>query len=164
MRKIIITALALILLSSSLIYAQGPGGPPERRREKLQDLAIWKMLEVLDLSQEQTDQFLPALREMQKQEARLQEERKKMLDELEKAMTQGGSEKEVRQIIYQVRQLGKQGEEIRERFFTQAESILNIQQLGRLVLFQDRFERKMREMMREMQEQRMHEMQEKERR
>jgi len=163
MRKIIMATLAFILLSSSLIYAQGPGGPPERRREKLQDLAIWKMLEVLDLSQEQTDRFLPALREMQKQEARLQEERKKMLDELERAMTQGGSEKEVRQIISQVRQLGKQGEEIRERFFTQAESILTIQQLGRLVLFQDRFERKMREMMREMQEQRMHEMQEKER-
>ena len=163
MRKIIITALALILLSSSLTRAQGPGGPPERRREKLQDLAIWKMLEVLDLSQEQTDKFLPALREMQKQEARLQEERKKMLDELERAMTQGGSEKVVRQIISQVRQLGKQGEEIRERFFTQAESILTIQQLGRLVLFQDRFERRMREMMREMQEQRMREMQEKER-
>jgi len=163
MRKMALAALALILLSSSLICAQGPGGPPERRKEKLQDLAIWKMLEVLDLSQEQTDKFLPALREMQKQEARLQEERKKMLDELERAMTQGGSEKEVRQIISQVRQLGKQGEEIRERFFTQAESILTIQQLGRLVLFQDRFERRMREMMREMQEQRMHEMQEKER-
>ena len=163
MRKMIMAALALILLSSSLIWAQGPGGSPERRREKLQDLAIWKMLEVLDLSQEQTDKFLPALREMQKQEARLQEERRKMLDELEKAMTQGGSEKEVRQIISQIRQLGKQGEEIRERFFTQAESILTLQQLGRLVLFQDRFERRMREMMREMQEQRMQEMQEKER-
>jgi hypothetical protein len=163
MRKIIMAGLALILLSSSLIYAQGPGGPPERRREKLQDLAIWKMLEVLDLSQEQTDKFLPALREMQKQEARLQEERKKMFDELERAMTQGGGEKEVRQIISQVRQLGRQGEEIRERFFTQAESILTIQQLGRLVLFQDRFERRMRETMREMQEQRMQEMQEKER-
>src|SRR5574341_1533793 len=159
----ILAVLASILLSSTLINAQGPGGPPEKRREKLQDLAIWKMLEVLDLSQEQTDKFLPALREMQKQEARLQEERKKMLDELERAMTQGGSEKEVRQIIYQIRQLGKQGEEIRERFFAQAENILTIQQLGRLVLFQDRFERKMREMIREMQEQRMHETQEKER-
>ncbi len=164
MRKMTVAALALILLSSSIIYAQRPGGSPERRREKLQDLAIWKMLEVLDLSQEQTDKFLPALREMQKQEARLREERSKMLDELERVMTQRGSEKEVKQIIYQIRQLGKQGEENRERFFDRAESILTIEQLGKLVLFQDRFERKMREMMREMQEQRMHEMQEKERR
>ena len=161
MRKIILAVASIILLSTALSWAQGPGGPMEKRRERMQDLAMWKLLEVLDLSGEQTDKFLPALREMQKQEEQLQEQRRMLLQELERIITQGESEKEVREVIQQLRMLGKQGEAVRERFFAQAESILTVQQLGRLVLFQDRFERRMREMMREMQEEKMREFQEK---
>jgi hypothetical protein len=160
MRKIIILLSVLLFTGAVTAWGQGFGGPsPQERREKLQDLAVWKMLEVLDLSQERTDRFLPALREMQKQEAQLQEQRMRLLQELERRMTQGGSEKEVREVIQQLRMLGKQGEAVRERFFNQAESILSVQQLGRLVLFQDRFEKRMREMMKQMQEEKWHEFQ-----
>lgn len=160
MRKFIYLLSALVLTSTLTLWAQGFGGPPpQERRERLQDLAVWKMLEVLDLSQEQTDKFLPALREMQKQEGELQEQRRKLLMELERRMTQGGSEKEVREVIQELRMLGKQGEAVRERFFNQAEKILSVQQLGRLVLFQDRFEKRMREMMRQMQEEKWHQFQ-----
>ncbi len=160
MRKIIILLSALLLTGTVSVGAQGFGGPPpQERRERLQDLAVWKMLEVLDLSQEQTDKFLPALREIQKQEAQLQEQRMSLLQELERRMTQGGSEKEIREVIKELRMLGKQGEAVRERFFSQAESILSVQQLGRLLLFQDRFEKRMREKMRQMQEEKWHQFQ-----
>jgi len=162
MRRAVILSTALFFICTVPLWGQGLGGPPpQERRERLQDLAVWKLLEVLDLSREQTDKFLPALREMQKQEAQLQEQGMRLLQELERNMTQGGSEKEIREIIGQLRMIGKQGEAVRERFFSQAESILSTQQLGRLVLFQDRFEKRMREMMKQMQEEKWREFQKK---
>lgn len=164
MKKYLVTICLFVLANLAVTLAQGPGEPPERRRERMQDLAVWKMLEVLDLSQEQTDRFLPALREMQKQEARLEEERRKLLDDLEQALSQEGDSKRIASIVQQLRGLGKQGIEAKEGFFRQAEDILTVQQLGKLILFQDRFERRMREMARELNEQKMREFQNRERR
>ena len=162
MRKYLMTMGAIFLANLALVWAQGPDDMPERRRERMQDLAIWKMLEVLDLSDEQTDRFLPAFRQMQKQEARLQEERRRLIDELEQALSQGGKPQRINNLIQQVRGLERQGEEIKEGFFKQAEDILTIQQLGKLILFQDRFERHLREMIRQTREERMRELQERE--
>jgi Mg2+ and Co2+ transporter CorA len=133
---------------------------PEKRKERMQDLAVWKMLEVLDLSDEQTDKFLPALRQMQKQEERLQMERQRVLDELERALS-GGEEREVSDLIGQIKELERQAASIREDFFRQAGSILTVPQLGKLILFQDRFEKRLREMMMEQQMERWRQMQEK---
>ena len=150
----------LLLLGSVSVWAQMGKEMPEKRKERMQDLAVWKMLEVLDLSDEQTDRFLPALRQMQKQEERSQMERLRLLDELEQALSEG-EERKVSGLIGQIKALGREGMAVREDFFRRAESILTVPQLGKLILFQDRFEKRLREMMMEQQMERWRQMQEK---
>jgi hypothetical protein len=121
----------------------------------MEDLMAWELLVVLDLSQEQSDRFLPVLRQMQKGKAQLRQQRRELLNHLERVLSEGEGPGEIDQTIKELRELGRQETAVREEFFGQAEDILTIQQLGKLVLFQDKFERHMREIIRELREDRM---------
>ncbi len=152
MRKYIVFLGIILLAGLASSWAQGPQNQPERRRERLQDLAVWKMMEVLDLSQEQTDRFLPAFREMQKKESALQDRREMLLAQLEKELSDKARSKELTGIIGQLQDLTRQTAENRENFFSQAQEILTVQQQAKLVLFQERFEQHLRDMMRQLRE------------
>ena len=80
----------IFLLTTQAVKAQRPPAHPfpeegkrERLREEIETMKMWKMLEVLDLSQEQSDKFLPVWREMQKAQKDFRDRREDLLKSLE---------------------------------------------------------------------------------
>lgn len=152
----------VFLLAAQAGYAQRPPGHPfpeegkrERLREEIETMKMWKMLEVLDLTQEQSDKFLPAWRETQKAEKTFREKREDLLKSLEAVLgEEKPDEKKIREILGQLDKERLQMEEVQQRFRQKAEGVLTLQQQARLLLFEDRFEKRMMEIIRQYREKR----------
>jgi len=145
------------LLTVQILYAQRPPGgafPEERRRERLREeietLKMWKMLEVLDLSSEQSDKFLPAWREVQKAHKVFRVKREDLLEELELALgeEQKVKKKRIAEVFDQLKMEKSKLEEAQEKFRARAKEVLTLEQQARLLLFEERFEKRMMEMIR----------------
>ena len=118
-------------------------------------MKMWKMLEVLDLTQEQSDKFLPAWREMQKAEKTFREKREDLLKSLQAVLGEEKlDEKKIREILGQLDKERLQMEEVQQRFRQKAEDVLTLEQQAKLLLFEDRFEKRMMEIIRQYREKR----------
>jgi len=152
----------IFLLTAQTVHAQRPPAHPfpeegkrTRLREDIETMKMWKMLEVLDLSQEQSDKFLPAWREMQKAQKDFREKREDLLKSLEAVL---GEEKpdegKIRDILGQLEKERSQLEEVQQRFKQKAQEVLTLEQQAKLMIFEDRFEKKMMEIIRQYRERR----------
>jgi Spy/CpxP family protein refolding chaperone len=154
--------IIIFILTAQAVYAQRPPARPfpeegkrERLREEIETMKMWKMLEVLDLTDEQSNDFLPAWREMQKAQKDFWEKREGLLKSLEAVL---GEEKpdegKIRDILGQLEKGRSQLEEVQQRFRQKAQEVLTIEQQAKLLLFEDRFEKRMMEIIRQYRERR----------
>ena len=152
----------IFLLVAHALYAQRPPARPfpeegkrTRLREEIETMKMWKMLEVLDLSQEQSDKFLPAWREMQKAQKIFRERKEDLLKSLEVVL---GEEKpdegRIKDVFKQLEKERLQLEEVQQRFRQKAQEVLTLEQQAKLLLFEDRFEKRMMEIIRQYREKR----------
>jgi Spy/CpxP family protein refolding chaperone len=152
---IMIIALGLLLTAQTL-KAQGPMGGPlagDKRkeiREEIETLKMWKMLEALDLSPRQSDEFLPAWRELHEAQNSFRERREELFRELEAAFgeEQKIRERRIREILTQLDEERARLEDAQQRYRAKAERILTLEQQAKLLLFEERFEGRMMEMIR----------------
>ncbi len=151
-----------ILFTGQSVRAQGPEGrrfPEEGKRERLRQeietMKMWKMLEVLNLSQEQSDRFLPAYRELQNQHKDFGEKRENLLRSLELALgEEKPDEAKIKDIFGQLEKERAQMDEAERKFRERTQQILTLEQQAKLMLFEDRFEKKMMEIIRQFREKR----------
>jgi Spy/CpxP family protein refolding chaperone len=161
MRKIKSSVMPILIFSFLLVgktlYAQGPPGPPfpeegkrERLKEEIETMKMWKMIEALNLSQEQSDRFLPAWRELQKAQKTFREKRENLFRILEISL---GEEKpkagKIKDILIQLEKERIFLEEVQQRFREKAKEILTLEQQAKLLLFEDSFEKKMMDIIRQ---------------
>jgi Spy/CpxP family protein refolding chaperone len=152
---VIVIALGLLLTAQTL-KAQGPMGGPlaqDKRkevREEIETLKMWKMLEVLDLSSKQSDEFLPAWRELHESQSDFREKREKLFRELEAVLgeEQKTRERGIREVLTQLDKERSRLEEAQQRYRAKTEGILTLEQQAKLLLFEERFEGRMMEMIR----------------
>jgi len=152
----------IFVVTAQAVHAQRPPAHPfpeegkrERLREEIETMKMWKMLEVLDLSQEQSDKFLPAYRELQNTQKDFREKREDLLKSLELVMGEKEpDESKIKDIFGQLEKERLQLEEAQQRFRTKVQEILTLEQQAKLMLFEDRFEKKMMEIIRQYREKR----------
>lgn len=160
-RILILIWLSLALLAPGTLFAQGPpshrGGPPgnpeerEKIRENIETLRMYKLLEALDLSSEQSTEFLPALKEFQDAKRRFQEERRDLLRELEAALeSEADNQAKLEQTLAALENTRQEFQAGFQRFLEKARADLTLEQRARLHLFEERFERRLRESIRQM--------------
>jgi Spy/CpxP family protein refolding chaperone len=147
---------SLILLPGRGILAQDqtthPGEPPEspeekeKIRENIETLRMWKLLEALDLSSEQSMQFLPLMKDFQNARKRFEDKRKQYLTELEKALdSEEKDEKKIKENLDALERVRKEFHKEMDGFFEQTKSILTLEQRARMHLFEERFERRLKD-------------------
>ena len=147
-------------LTAQAVQAQRPPARPfpeegkrERLREEIETMKMWKMLEVLDLTDEQSNDFLPAWRELQKAQKDFRERREELLKSLEAVL---GEEKpdegKIRNILGQLEKERSRFDEVQQRFRQKAKEVLTLEQQAKLLLFEDRFEKRMMEIIRQYRE------------
>ncbi len=143
-------ALAGTVGSQPFPTHDGRGPHPERLPgANIENLRLLKMLEVLDMDEEQSQKFIPVFHQFRSDLRDLRHERKMMLDSLASLIEQDNAEDQLL-VIFEVLRENLDRIEVRsEKFFADCRQILTPHQLGRLLLFQERFEKEVLEKLRE---------------
>jgi Spy/CpxP family protein refolding chaperone len=150
----------IFLLTAQAVKAQRPPAYPfpeegkrERLREEIETMKMWKMLEVLDLTDEQSNDFLPAWKELQKAQKEFREKRENLLKSLEAVLgEEKPDESKIRDILGQLEKERSKFDEVQQRFRKKAQEVLTSEQQAKLLLFEDKFEKRMMEIIRQYRE------------
>ncbi len=129
-------------------------GPNQSRRtERFETLMKLKLVEVLDLSPEQGDKFLPVFNQYRQKTQRLMRARGELMQGLARHVrSQMGnlepdenpqelSERELKEHLAKLDEFRRQQESNREEFYQQTGRLLSTEQLARLVVFEEMFAR-----------------------
>jgi Spy/CpxP family protein refolding chaperone len=121
----------------------------ERMRERIETLRLWKMIEVLDLSPEQSDKFLPLLHEFQKARNELEMDSRNLFEDLEEELhSKEPSEKKIKDILLNLEKNRQELENARNTFLTSSREVLTTIQEAKLIWFEHNFEKKLRDTIR----------------
>jgi Spy/CpxP family protein refolding chaperone len=158
MRALRILALAGLVMWSVVAMAQppGPGWGQERPSfERIQQLMKIRMVETLDLKEEQSVRFIARFNEYEKRRRELMKLKSDALDRLEKLVKDGADDRELEKALPEVFSIDAQIMEQRTKFQNGFSDILTVTQRAKLVLFERKFERELRDAVRETQKRRM---------
>jgi len=134
---------------------QRPFGNPNRaeRAERFDMLMKMKLVEVLDLTSEQGDKFLPAFNQYRNNNQRLLRARGEIMQSLTRYVrTRMGnleaneepeelSDRELSERLSKLNEIRRQVETNRENFYQKAGEVLSTGQLARLMVFEEMFAR-----------------------
>ena len=138
-----------------MMFAQAPGdkpsmrgdGPPwrgmeqGRQRKHLEQLRMLKMLELLELGEDQEIEFLTAFNAMRRDQRQLEEVSRMVTDSLAGELRDGNAlEARLNSLIDRVLALQNKKHQQRIDFVEQSRAMLTAEQIGKLVIFQKRFE------------------------
>jgi hypothetical protein len=121
----------------------GPRMPMEgmKHRKHLEQLRILKMLELLDLSKEQEVPFLTAFNSMREDLRGFEEQANQLIDTLASALQSDNSEESrLRSLIGRIKDVERRKYDRLMAFVDKAETMLTAEQVGKLLIFQRRFE------------------------
>lgn len=141
----------LFAAASCMAWAQfdGPPGPEGRPMERLESLKKVRMIEMLDLKEDQSARFFARLNEHDKAHRTLRKEREEVLDKLERLLRNHADEADYEPLFQQIRTIDEKViSEMRD--YTQSlRDILSVEQRAKLMLFDRRFERELRDAMKD---------------
>jgi Spy/CpxP family protein refolding chaperone len=138
----------ILIFSVEALLAQPPMDP-KKMRERIETLRLWKMIEVLDLTPEQSDKFLPLLHRFQQKQRELETFGKQLLRDLEEELNSTEpSEKKIQNILLDLEKNRKSQENERDNFLTSSRQILSTIQEAKLIWFEHNFEKELRDTIR----------------
>jgi len=146
------------LLLPLLLFAQEgrPEGPPQDDRafDRIANLRKVRLLEILELKEEQSVRFIARLNEHEKTRQDLMKQRGEALDRLDRLIRNKSEDKEYEKAFADVTAVDDKLVADRRAFFSGLSDILTQEQRAKMLIFERRFERELREAMREAQKQR----------
>lgn len=127
---------------------QGPGGRPGGRRGRdphgigrLEKFRIAKLMQLLELTDEQKEQIIPMFRKMRRNLRVLHSEKREHVVALTKGIRyETISDEEIDEHIAGMEKLNHEIPRAMEKFIREMRSILSVKQVGRLVLFTEKFD------------------------
>jgi Spy/CpxP family protein refolding chaperone len=135
------------------LMAQGPRCEGMMRQEQeaknLENLRLLKLLEVLDLNDEQSKNFISLFVDFRKEIRQIMDGMQKEIDSLaDLVQADKPSEDKIRAEISKIEVLKQKREEAARKFQSDISKILSAVQMGKVVVFEERFDRKLIETMR----------------
>jgi Spy/CpxP family protein refolding chaperone len=144
----------LLFVLVSFGWAQPPssvdsntsGQERERIRENIETLRMWKLIDALDLTSDQSTSFLPVLKELQDAKRSFHDIREELIRKLETASeSEQPDEKTLKADLLSLENARKQFQTQLDDFFIKSSEILTLRQQVKLLIFEERFERRLRE-------------------
>jgi len=125
-------------------------GDFEQRRKYLEQLRLLKLLEMLNLTEDQETRFVASFRSLRRDLRGLERERAGVLMELSAAVDKEQvTAATVDQSTGKLKDLDMRRRERGQQFLTDMKKVLSPEQLGKFILFQERFELELLERVRE---------------
>jgi len=141
-----ISLLVLIVLSFTFsVNAQ----PPERMGERMQALKKIKLLEILDLKEEESDKFLIKYNALEKNIKEKQDQLKDVSDDLEDALRDNKDDKELAELSSKVLKSHKDFQDAVSKRFTEMKEVLTEKQFAKYLVFEKKFLDKVKEILKD---------------
>lgn len=138
--------LLILLLLFDLSYSQpGFGRRRIEQRKKIEELKKIKMIEALDLSEEESIRFFAIYNNHQKKIFSLQEDRDKLIDQLEK-LTRTESkvnEAKLRELLNKLEEIEKEIFKSRQEFHTNILNAMSPEKFAKYIVFEREFTREL---------------------
>ena len=135
-----------------------PFGPDDRKPfERIEHFKKVRLIEMLDMKEEQSVRFFARLNEHENQKRDLMEDKREILDKIERLVRNNGDDKAFESLFSEVAEVNTKLADEDRKFFDGLSDILTAEQRGKYLLFERHFERELREAVRDiMQRRRMH--------
>jgi DNA-directed RNA polymerase subunit F len=147
---------SLILLTADPLFAQRTQqprrGPAMERIEQLRKL---RMMEAMRLDEETSIRFFTRYNRHRERLRELQERREAHIRHLEELNRQGASAEEIEKALEELRSFDRAYAEAKNQFVEELREILTPEQRARYFIFEENFNRFLRELMRDIQRERM---------
>jgi len=128
-------------------YVQASERP--NRRKHLDQLRMLKLLELLDLNEDQEMTFLTAFRSIRQKHREFDELKREAMTELSRLVKESGaSDRDIVSVVERCREVEKSKFQSQDLFINEIRNILAAKQLGKFILFQERFEAELLERVR----------------
>jgi len=151
-----IVAVVLLLPAWAIAQPPGPGWGQEKHSfERIQQLMKMRMVEALDLNEEQSVRFIARFNDHEKQRRELMKLKAEALTKIEKLVQDSGDEREIEKAFPEALAIDVRVVEERKKFFDSLSDILTVTQRARLLVFERKFERELRDAVRDTQRRRM---------
>jgi|UniRef100_A0A7C3UPS0 Spy/CpxP family protein refolding chaperone len=160
------TLIISLLLSIFLLgFAQEPPAPPpkppmggeeslppeeEEPIEKIETIRLWQLTEELKLTEEQAAKLFPKFRSLRELRKEAEKSRIEKISELAELLAKKAKDDVLKKKIEEVKEVEKRFRDREEALRKEIEAILSTEQFARFLIFQERFERRIRGMIRKM--------------
>ncbi len=155
--RFVATSLMLLLLVAPLLIAQ-----PQRRfqrpgrlpRERIEEFKKLKLIEVLALEEEMAVRFFAKYNKHEKEQQAVHLEMKETVDHIEEMLQENAGEAEFEEAFGRIQELERKLDQERQRFLNDLRAILTVQQVGKLIVFERNFAKRIQDIMRDMRRER----------
>lgn len=145
MKQFPFALIAVLVLSPCFVAAQPMRGEGPLAMERIEQLKKVRMIEALDLTEDQSIRFFARLNEQNKVKEDLHQRKMAALDKLERLVRNEVDDDEYRKIFPEVTEIDKEIQAHDERFFAGLTNILSEDQRARYLLFERQFQRELQD-------------------
>lgn len=158
--RVVLSLLFIFAVCELSAVAQGKGHRPwgagggrkhenmERRAKNLENLRMLKLLELLDLTDEQSPRFIERFVRFRKDFKTANFNIQLEIGKLAELLKSDTAEVSIKEAVDKVNNLKISREKVLDKFHDEVTNILTIQQIGLMVIFEERFERELIESVR----------------
>lgn len=141
--------MLLLLVSFLVVVAYSQESDAQDPRAIIEKVRIYRLTRELDLTTEQAVELFPKLNELQKIDREFRNQQQEIIEDLRELVGESAPDKEI------IRSLSRYEDIFRERLERQINKMKEIRKMlspsqqAKFIIFQDEFEREIREMIRE---------------
>jgi len=143
-----LTFIIMFVISTQINFAQPEFGPPYKMGKKFRQLEKIKLLEVLDLDEETAIRFFTRKNTQIEKQKKVIENHKKKLDKIEDILkNETPNESELLSLITKIEDLELKIHQGKKIFIDSVKDILTTKQIAKLVLFEYKFKKDVRDLL-----------------
>lgn len=149
--KYLLFILALFI-TCSVIYSQDNDDRFPKQREKIKQLAKLKLIETLNLTEEESIRFFARFNELHKNIDNLQKRKNETIDEMRSLIDEGEKnfdETKYNEILKRITDFGSEEIKVRNNFINSVQEILPKYKVAKLIVFEREFNKQLRNLMEE---------------
>jgi hypothetical protein len=154
MKRLCVIAAAILILGAGQSFGQGRPGMGRPPMERVEQLRKMRLIEYLEMKEEQSVRFMARMNEHEKQRKDLQRQKGESLDRLDQLLEKKADPRELQKVFADIAGYTTRMSEEHQKFFNGLNDILSVEQQAKMLLFERKFERELRDAIREVQRRR----------
>lgn len=147
MKKSAFLLVALLFLALPMMAQDDPPPPEGKNRERLEQLRRIKLIEALELNEEQAVRLSVREKDFREKQKELMDKRQKMAEDLRELIEDEADDAAIRAQLAKMSETGVQMVNDKHAFLLSLTDFLSMQQIAKIVLFEQKFSHEVRRLL-----------------